>query len=977
MAKAILSIVLIAVSCCFALLASGQLTYPSEVDALNGIWRKLQDPMKNLRNWTKRDPCVSKWTGVICTYQDDGYWHVHELRMLKLNLSGDLAPEIGQLPNLTILNFMGNNITGSVPKEIGNIKSLKFLLLSGNQLSGSLADELGYLPKLVVFQVDLNQISGSLPKSFANLAKCKHFHMNNNSISGQIPPELFTMPQLEHFLLDNNNLSGYLPPEFSQMPNLKILQLDNNNFGGTEIPASYGNMPNLLKLSLRNCSLHGAIPDFSSITTFRYLDLSHNQLTGGIPMNKLSDNITTIDLSYNLLNGSIPSNFSGLPHLQRLSLENNSLSGDVPFTIWRNVNFTAKARLIIMVDESLDLPGPLCTCFTCRDFRSNSLSNFSGRIDPPSNVTIRLQGNPVCTLANQLNIAQFCRITLGNDDFVSGNGSSSNYNDSCLPQSCPLGDNYDYVPESPDPCFCAAPLGVTLRLKSPTISDFRPYIYSYKMFITSNLSLDLYQLFVESFIWQTGPRLLLYLKFFPQYQYSNKTHKFNDTEVQQIEDMIATLSIPPDDIFGSYELLSFTLGLYSNVYPQSSKSGISKGAIIGIILGVMSLVGVISSTVTVLFYIWSTKSGHDISKKESSKSTFAKIPIGTDSVKDFSFGELEAATTGFNDTTQVGQGGYGKVYRGILANGTVVAIKRGQQGSLQGQIEFITEIELLSRVHHRNLVSLVGYCIEQGEQMLVYEFMPNGSLHDLLSDGCRHTLSFPMRLHIALGSAKGILYLHTEADPPIIHRDIKANNILLDFKFTPKVSDFGISRLAPVPDTEGAAAHVSTVVKGTPGYLDPEYFLTHTLTEKSDVYSLGIVFLELLTGMPPISHGRNIVREVYGACQSGLMFSIIDRSMGSYSSEIIKKFMALALKCCQDDPKERPTMLEVVRELENLCSLLPESDMIPTESDASISEVSGVGSSHLYFGKNSHPQMTTEIIGSELVSGVIPTIKPR
>ncbi|XP_022735692.1 probable LRR receptor-like serine/threonine-protein kinase At5g37450 [Durio zibethinus] len=952
MAKLILSIVLVIVSCCFALLASGQLTYPSEVDALNGIWRKLQDPMKNLRNWTKNDPCVSNWTGVICANQDDGYLHVQELRMLNLNLSGNLAPEIAQLSNLTILNFMWNNITGSIPKEIGNIKSLQFLLLSGNQFSGSLADELGYLPKLVMFQVDLNQISGSLPKSFANLVSCRHFHMNNNSISGQIPPELYTMPHLMHFLLDNNNLSGYLPPQFSQMPNLKILQLDNNNFGGTEIPPSYGNMPMLVKLSLRNCSLQGAIPDFSSIATFRYLDLSHNQLTGGIPMNRFSDNITTIDLSYNLLNGSIPSNFSGLSHLQKLSLENNSLSGDVPFTIWRNVNFTAKARLII-------------------DFQNNSLSNISGSIDPPSNVTIRLQGNPVCTFANQLNLVQFCRIALGNDEFVPATGSSTNSTDSCLHQSCPVSEKYEYVLESPYPCFCAAPLGVTLRLRSPTISDFPPYIYPYRVFITHSLGLDLYQLHVESFIWQTGPRLLLYLKFFPQY--SNNTYKFNDSEVHRIEDMIATFSIPSNDTFGPYELLGFTPGLYSSVYLQPSKSGISKGALIGIILGAMSLAGAISSAITILFYIRSTKSGHDISKKQS----IAKIPIRTDSVKDFSFEELEAATSGFNNTTQVGQGGYGKVYRGILANGAVVAIKRAQQGSMQGQIEFITEIELLSRVHHRNLVSLVGYCIEQGEQMLVYEFMPNGSLRDLLSDRCRHTLSFPMRLRIALGSAKGILYLHTEADPPIIHRDIKANNILLDFKFTPKVSDFGISRLAPVPDAEGASAHVSTVVKGTPGYLDPEYFLTHKLTEKSDVYSLGIVFLELLTGMLPISHGRNIVREVYGACQSGLMFSIIDRSMGSYSSESIKKFMALALKCCQDDPKERPTMLEVVRELENLCSLLPESDMIPTESDASISGVSGVGSSQLYFGRNSPYPMNTEILGSELVSGVIPTIKPR
>jgi serine/threonine protein kinase len=148
-------------------------------------------------------------------------------------------------------------------------------------------------------------------------------------------------------------------------------------------------------------------------------------------------------------------------------------------------------------------------------------------------------------------------------------------------------------------------------------------------------------------------------------------------------------------------------------------------------------------------------------------------------------------------------------------------------------------------------------------QMLVYEYMPNGTLRDNLSAKAKEGLSFAMRLRIALGSSRGILYLHTEADPPIFHRDIKASNILLDSKFVAKVADFGLSRLAPLPETEGSApGYVSTVVKGTPGYLDPEYFLTHKLTDKSDVYSLGVVFLELLTGMQPISHGKNLVREV-------------------------------------------------------------------------------------------------------------------
>ncbi|KAI9154126.1 hypothetical protein LWI28_021360 [Acer negundo] len=849
-----------------------------KIDALQAVRRKLKDSMKNLNNWKKTDPCVSNWTGVICTMDsNDGYLHVQELRLLNKNLSGKLAPELGQLSHMTILDVMWNNISGSIPMEIGNLASLNLL------------------------------------------------HLNNNNISGQIPPEFYNLPQLVHFLLDNNNLSGYLPAELSKMPNLKILQLDNNNFQGTGIPVSYSNMSKLLKLSLRNCNLQGEIPDLSSIPGLLFLDLSWNQLNGSIPTNKLSENITTIDLSNNKLIGPIPSNFSSLPRLQRLSLENNSLSGDVPSNIWQNINFSATATLTL-------------------DFQNNLLTNISGSLNPPSNVSIRLEGNPVCSKANELNIIQFCGLNVGDDEIYGRSNDSTTV--TCQTQSCPVFDNFEYVPESPVPCYCAAPLGVGLLLRSPSISNFRPYTDRYQAYLTSSLSLDLYQLSIGSFIWQKGPRLRIYVKFFPQQ--SNSTNTFNKSEIQRLRDMIATFSLPSSDIFGPYQLLNFTLnGPYADVVLDPLKSGMSKGAVIGIVLGSLSS---------------------------------AKIPIKTESVKWFGFIELDKATSGFGVTTQVGQGGYGKVYKGILANGTVVAIKRAQQGSLQGQKEFLTEIELLSRLHHRNLVSLVGYCDEEGEQMLVYEFMPHGSLQDLLNARLKDPLSFSMRMHIALGSAKGILYLHTEADPPIIHRDIKATNILLDLKFTPKVSDFGISKLAPIPNVRGVMGHVSTVVKGTPGYLDPEYFLTHMLTEKSDVYSLGIVFLELLTGMQPISHGRNIVREVNAACQSGLMSNIIDKNMGPYSSECLKRFMTLALKCCEDKKETRPSMLEVVRELENISSILPppEPDMIPTESDVSVSsEMSGIfaSSSSLYSRRNLYAGLPE--VGSDLVSGVIPTIRPR
>ncbi|KAJ0028499.1 hypothetical protein Pint_35116 [Pistacia integerrima] len=800
----LIGIILVLLPCHFLQLASAQITHPLEVDALQAVRRALNDTGKNLNSWKKTDPCVSNWTGVICLMDpNDGYLHVQELRLLNMKLSGKLAPTLGLFSHMTVLYFMWNNLTGSIPKEIGNLITLKLLLLSGNQISRPIPNELGSLSKVTILNLDSNNISGPLPKTLANMTSAGHFHLNNNSISGQIPLELSALPQLLHFQLDNNNLSGYLPQEYSRMPNLRILQFDNNNFEGTEIPNSYKNMPKLVKL------LQGTIPDLSSVPNLLYLDLSSNQLTGSIPTNKLANNITTIDLSNNMLTGSIPSNFSGFTFLQRL------------------------------------------------DFQNNSLTNVSGTIDPPSNVTIRLQGNPVCTNANEFNIVQFCGPNIG-DDEVSGTSNDTS-NPTCPQQSCPTSLHMEYVPESPASCFCALPLGVDVRLRSPSISDFRPYMNAYMLNVTSSLGLNRYQLLFNSFLWQKGPRLLISLKVFPQY-INSTTNEFNKNEVYRIMDLIATFTLPLSDVFGPYELINFTRhGPYADVILEDKKSGMSKGAVIGIVLG--SIAGLIAISLIILFIFYKKKSKHkqEVSKKQS----IAKIPIKAASVKGFSFTELEKATSGFSESSLVGQGGYGKVYKGILDNGTAVAIKRAQQGSLQGEREFLTEIEILSRLHHRNLVSLVGYCDEEGEQMLVYEFMPNGSVHDLLY------------------------------------------------------------------------------------------------------------------GMKPISHGRNIVQQVNSACQSGMIYSVIDNGMGPHSSECLTRFMALALKCCENETERRPSMLEVVRELENLSSMLPKSETIQTDSDISASGSSGIPTSSAYSRRNSYVSGDFPEAGSDLVSGAVPTIKPR
>nr|GMD69186.1 probable LRR receptor-like serine/threonine-protein kinase At1g06840 [Ipomoea batatas] len=685
---ALIEVSLIVWICWFMLVtgADDRVTHPDEVKALRSIRGSLIDPNRNLSNWRAGDPCASNWTGVLC-YNDplsDGYLHVRELQLLKMSLSGSLSPELGRLSYLKILDVMWNTIGGSIPKEIGNISTLELLLLNGNQLTGPLPEELGNLPNLDRIQIDQNHISGPIPVSFANLNKTQHFHMNNNSLSGPIPPELSRLPQLLHLLLDNNNLSGSLPPELAELPKVLIIQLDNNQFDGSQIPESYGNMSHLLKMSLRNCSLQGPVPDLSKIANLTYIDLSSNQLTGPIPTNRLSGNITTIDLSNNNLNGSIPANFSELPRLQRLSLANNSLSGSIPSTIWQNRRLNSTESLFL-------------------DFQNNAFANITGSLIIPQNVTVRFQGNPFCSNANPL-----C-------------GSSGNETDDGIIlksiTDCPvLGCPPPYVYSLPSPtCFCVLPLLVQYRLKSPGFRDIRPYLNEFAWYLSSGLVLNLSQVHIDSLALEPGPRWEMHFEFYPIFMDVNSSREFNKSEVLRLMGLFTGWLIPDNDLFGPYELLGFTLlGDYSNYIPPStSSSGLSKGALAGIILGSIGGAVTLSAIVSLLILRLHMRKFRSATRRRQ----MSKISIKIDGVKEFSFEELIAATRDFNNSSVVGQGGYGKVYRGVLADGTVVAIKRAQEGSLQGEKEFLTEIELLSRLHHRNLVALLGYCGEEGEQV--------------------------------------------------------------------------------------------------------------------------------------------------------------------------------------------------------------------------------------------------------------------
>ncbi|EPS64019.1 hypothetical protein M569_10762, partial [Genlisea aurea] len=287
----------------------------------------------------------------------------------------------------------------------------------------------------------------------------------------------------------------------------------------------------------------------------------------------------------------------------------------------------------------------------------------------------------------------------------------------------------------------------------------------------------------------------------------------------------------------------------------------------------------------------------------------------------FKFKELSVATQNFAEANLIGEGGFGCVYKGQLESGQIVAVKQLNLEGLQGNQEFMVEILMLSLLHHPNLVNLIGYCTHGEQRLLVYEFMPMGSLENHLFDlePYQKPLSWSTRLKIAIGSARGLEYLHCRADPPVIYRDLKSSNILLDDDFNAKLSDFGLAKLGPVGDK----THVSTRVMGTYGYCAPEYAMSGKLTLKSDVYSFGVMLLELITGRKAIDftkkHGeQNLVVWARPFLKHRkTLLKIVDPLLeGQFPARSVQQAIVITTMCLQEDAGSRPSINQVVEALE-------------------------------------------------------------
>ncbi|PNX95750.1 putative LRR receptor-like protein kinase [Trifolium pratense] len=710
---------------------------------------------------------------------------------------------------------------------------------------------------------------------------------------------------LKHVLFDHNQLTGSIPSTLSSLVStVEVVRLDNNQLSGT-VPSSLNNLEILSEMYLSHNKLSGSLPDLTGMNKLTYVDMSDN--------------------SFN--STDIPSWVTSLKDLTTVILKDNQLSG----TLNLSNGFTKTLQLIDLQNNDL----------TVLELGSQELD-----------FDLRLAQNRIC-LENGVSDKSYCKVPQAIPSY-------STLPNGCSPPSC--SNNQIASPN----CKCAFPYIGNLSSRAFSVSNYSDTSY-YKdiektlldTFRKQNIPVDSVSLSNPIKVSATE-NFQLTLSVFP-----SQTDRFNTTGVSTAAFVLSNQIYTPPDYFTPYIFIGSSY-LHYGGEPKGSKSS-HTGAIVGAVVAV--LVFIVLAILIGLYVIGKKRRAgsselNPFVNWEQNKNSGAAPQLK--GARWFSFDDMRKYTNNFAEANTIGSGGYGQVYQGALPNGELVAIKRAGKESMQGAVEFKTEIELLSRVHHKNLVSLVGFCYEKGEQMLVYEYVPNGTLMDSLSGKSGIWMDWIRRLKVTLGAARGLTYLHELADPPIIHRDIKSSNILLDNHLVAKVADFGLSKLL----TDSDRGHVTTQVKGTMGYLDPEYYMTQQLTEKSDVYSFGVLMLELATSRKPIEQGKYIVREVMKVMDTSKelynLHSILDQSLLKASRPIgLERYVELALRCVKEYAAERPSMAEVAKEIESIIELVgvnPDSESAPTTEtyvDAGV-------------GDGKHPYVNDDEFE---YSGMFPTIR--
>ncbi|XP_019185674.1 PREDICTED: receptor protein kinase TMK1-like [Ipomoea nil] len=831
--------------------------------------KKSLNPPSEL-GWSDPDPC--KWDHVVC--QDK---RVIRIQIGHHGLQGTLPSELSKLTQLERLELQWNNISGPLP-SLSGLGSLRVLMLSNNQFTSVPADFFAGMSSLQSVEIDNNPFAAwEIPENLRNASALQNFSANSANIKGKIPRFLDSdaFPGLINLHLALNNLEGELPLGFSSLP-IESLWLNGQKLSGTIDVLQ--NMTFLEEVWLHSNGFTGPLPNLSGLKALEVLSLRDNSFVGPVPLSLVN-----------------------LESLKVVNLTNNLLQGPMP-------KFKDSVSVDMVKDtNSFCLPQP----GDC-DPRINTLLSIVESMDYPTKFAGNWKGNNPC--------ADWFGITCNNGNITIINFQNMMLTGSISPefaslkslQRLVLADNNltGVIPEE---------LTTMTSLTELDVSNNQLYgkvpVFKKNVMLKTNGNPDIGK--DKSEVGKTSPGT------------SGPPNSDEGKNLQNASKKSKSwIGIVVFSVIGGVFVLCLiglvAFCLYKGKQKRFSRvqspnamvihprhSGSENDSVKITVAGSSVSVGAASETHTV-----STTETSDIQMVEAGNMVIS-IQV------------LKSVTNNFSEENILGQGGFGTVYKGELHDGTKIAVKRMESGVITGKglAEFKSEIAVLTKVRHRHLVALLGYCLDGNEKLLVFEYMPQGTLSKHLFNWAEEgvkPLGWTRRLTIALDVARGVEYLHTLAHQSFIHRDLKPSNILLGDDMRAKVADFGLVRLAP----EGKGS-IETRIAGTFGYLAPEYAVTGRVTTKVDVFSFGVILMELITGRKALDESQpeesmHLVtwfRRMY--LNKDTFHKAIDPTLDLDEETLasISTVAELAGHCCAREPYQRPDMGHVVNVLSSLVEL--------------------------------------------------------
>ncbi|KAL5697759.1 hypothetical protein ACHQM5_028876 [Ranunculus cassubicifolius] len=926
-----------------------------EVNILQTLKHQWNNP-SSLESWSSASSSslCTNWTGITCT---NGL--VTQLKLSNMNITETISPSLCDLTNLThidlsynyipgefplflyscsnlvYLDLSQNYFVGSLPSDISRLSSsLQYLDLTANNFSGDIPSSIGELHSLRTLNLVLNQFNGSFPTAIGDLGKLEMLGLAYNEFKpSRIPAEFGKLKNLKYLFMAHNNLIGEIPETFSGLLNLQHLDLSINKLSG-RIPTTLFLLKNLTGLYLFTNRLSGEIPRTIETLFLEEIDLSINYLTGTIPegFGKLRY-LRSFDLYVNNLTGEIPASIGLLPSLSRMRLFRNNLKGVLP----PELGLHSKLNTIEVSENGLtgSLPENLCaggiligvvafsnklsggfpsSLAKCESLRSVQLhkNNFSGEIPAEfwslKNLSwIMLNENTFSgNLPDEL-AWNLTRLEMSNNRFSGKIPSRISKNLMVFEAS-----NNLFSGEIPVE-LTALPRLLTLSLDRNRLSgEFPSEILSWKSLNSLNLSRnqlsggipssigllpDLLQLdFSENQLSGGIPPELHLLKL-------NFLNLSSNHLTGKIPAEFRNMAYDKSFLNNPGLCTDFLNPNSCTLKPQPPPHRLSSSLLIAVLI----LAGVLV-TVIVLYSVFLIKKG--LKKRRSRVRSTWKLT----SFQKLHFTQTEILPN-LTDKNMIGSGGSGKVYRIPINDSEFIAVKKiWNKGKLDEILEkeFRAEVEILGTIRHSNIVKLLCCFSCENSMLLVYEYMENSSL-DRWLHGKKGSLDWPTRLHIAVGAAQGLSYMHHGCAWPIIHRDVKSSNILLDSDFNPRIADFGLAKML----AKHGEGDTMSAVAGSFGYMAPEYAYTTKVNEKIDVYSFGVVLLELTTGRVPNDGDEHtsLAEWAWRHFQDDkVVVDALDEEVKEPSNlEEMSVVFRLGIICTGALPSSRPSMKEVLQ----------------------------------------------------------------